>query len=110
MFGGDAEYSASLIRDDGTLLASYPEEVQSGREPQRDAFLAEAMARMPQSGLARGRSATDGVDRLIAYRRLAAYPAYVTVGRTWGSILRAWADRWRPIRSSGSPRRLLFSR
>ena len=90
MFGGDTDYSASLIRDDGTLLASYPDEVQSGREPQRDKFLADAIARMPQVGVARGRSVSDGTDRLIAYRRLAAYPVYVTVGRKWGSILREW--------------------
>ena len=90
MFGGDTDYSASLIRDDGTLLASYPDEVQSGREPQRDKFLADAIARMPQVGVARGRSVSDDTDRLIAYRRLAAYPVYVTVGRKWGSILREW--------------------
>ena len=90
MFHGDTDYSASLIRDDGTLLASYPDEVQSGQEPQRDGFLVDAIARMPQAGIARGRSTIDGTDRLIAYRRLAAYPVYVTVGRKWGSILREW--------------------
>jgi signal transduction histidine kinase/ActR/RegA family two-component response regulator len=90
MFRGDTDYSASLIRDDGTLLASYPDEVQSGRKSQRDGFLVDAIARMPQAGIARGRSTIDATDRLIAYRRLAAYPVYVTVGRKWGSILREW--------------------
>jgi signal transduction histidine kinase/ActR/RegA family two-component response regulator len=90
MFSGDTDYSASLTRDDGTLLASYPDEAQAGRTPPRAEFLADAIARMPQAGLARGSSAIDATNRLIAYRRLAAYPVYVTVGRKWGSILREW--------------------
>jgi signal transduction histidine kinase/ActR/RegA family two-component response regulator len=92
MFAGGTDYSASLIRDDGTQLASYPETVRSDREPLRDQLLVDAIARMPQAGLVRGHSAIDQTDRLIAYRRLGMYPVFVTVGRRWGAIVREWRD------------------
>ena len=56
-------------------------------EPVRDELLVDAIARKPQAGLVRGRSAADDIDRLIAYRRLATYPVYITVGRRWDSIV-----------------------
>jgi signal transduction histidine kinase/CheY-like chemotaxis protein len=90
MFGGDTDLSAGLVRDDGTVLASYPEMVRSGQPGVHDMVLADAIAQTPQAGLVRGHTATDDTDRLIAYRRLATYPAYVTVGRRWGSIVREW--------------------
>jgi signal transduction histidine kinase/ActR/RegA family two-component response regulator len=90
MFAGNTSYNASLIRDDGTLLAGYPEILQSDRMPQRDDLLMDAIAQSPQSGLVHTHATTDGTDRLIAYRRLATYPVYVTIGRTWGSIIGEW--------------------
>lgn len=90
MFSGDTDYSASLLRDDGTLLAGYPEMLQSSRGPRHDEFLVDAIARMPLAGLVRGRSTIDGTDRMVAYRRLATYPVYVAVERRWGSIVREW--------------------
>ncbi len=92
MFGGSTDYNASLVRDDGTLLASYPEMVRPGQQTVRDAVLVEAITRQPQAGLVRGHTATDDADRLIAYRRLATYPVYITVGRQWGSIVEEWRD------------------
>jgi signal transduction histidine kinase/ActR/RegA family two-component response regulator len=90
MFGGDAAYNANLIREDGTLLAGYPEPVRPTEEPIRDQLLVEAIARDPQSAMVRGRSSIDGVDRMIAYRKLANYPVYVTVGRRWDSVFAEW--------------------
>jgi signal transduction histidine kinase/ActR/RegA family two-component response regulator len=90
MFAGAPDYSASLLRDDGALLASYPDVVRSDQEIRHDAVLVEAIARMPQAGLLRGHTASDGADRLIAYRRLATYPVFVTVGRRWDSIVQEW--------------------
>lgn len=92
MFGGGTDYSAILVREDGTQLASYPEAASSDREPVRDELLVDAIARMPQGGLVRGRSTIDDTDRLIAYRRLATYPAYIAVERRWDSIVREWRD------------------
>ena len=90
MFGGGTDFSAALVRDDGTQLASYPEAVRPSGEPVRDELLGDAIARMPEGGLMRGRSAADDIDRLIAYRKLATYPVYIAVERRWDSIVREW--------------------
>ena len=50
-----------------------------------------AIARDPVSGLTTG-VAVDGVNRIVAYRKLDAYPVYVTVGRSWHSIIVAWRN------------------
>ena len=92
MFGGDTDYSASLIRDDGTLLASYPETVRQARNRYAmQLWLMQSRQRL-RPGWSTGTRATDGTDRLIAYRKLAKYPVYVTVGRRWDSIVREWRD------------------
>ena len=46
----------------------------------------------PQGGLVRGISSIDGIERVIAYRRLANYPVYVTIGRRWSSVVGEWRD------------------
>ena len=93
MFDGGTDYSICLVRDDGTLLASYPETVGAGGgEPVRDTMVAEAIAHAPQSGMLRGHTATDATDRLIEYRRLANYPVYIAVGRRWGSVVQEWRE------------------
>jgi signal transduction histidine kinase/CheY-like chemotaxis protein len=90
MFSGDPAYTAYLWRDDGTLLAGYPEPIPPG--DQRERLLVEAAAVAPLGGLAHGISSLDGKDRVIAYRRLANYPVYVTIGRTWSSVVREWCN------------------
>ena len=77
------------MRDDGTLLAGYPEPPPAEAQPARR-LLVDAIAHAPQGGMVRGSSSIDGTERLIAYRRLANYPVYVTVGRRWGSVVGEW--------------------
>jgi signal transduction histidine kinase/ActR/RegA family two-component response regulator len=92
IFSADADYTAGLYRGDGALLARYPaiQDVQSpAAKP--DTLLMTAIARDPVSGLATG-VAVDGVNRIVAYRKLDAYPVYVTVGRSWHSINVAWRN------------------
>ncbi len=88
MFGGDPDYTASLTRADGTPLARYPELMQPGN--QHDKLLVDAIVQAPGGGLVRGVSSIDGVERMLAYRRLVNYPAYVTIGRRWSSVLAEW--------------------
>ena len=92
MFGGNSDFTASLTRDDTTLLAAYPETPQSTRLPLRNQLLLDAIAHAPQAGIIRGPSPIDGTERMIAYRKLANYPVYVTVGRRWASVVTAWRD------------------
>ncbi len=91
MFNGDTSYTANLLREDGTPLAGFPEPVpaQGGK---RDEFLADVIAKAPLGGMVRGVSSIDGVDRVIAYHRLALYPIYVTIGRQWSDVVRQWRD------------------
>ena len=49
-------------------------------------------ASRPQGGLVRGISSIDGIERVIAYRRLTNYPVYVTTGRRWSSVVGEWRD------------------
>src|SRR5271166_5467981 len=89
MFGGDTDYTAHLLRADGTPLAGYPEPTPAqGSQP--DPVLADTIARAPQGGLAREIASVDGAERVVAYRRLASYPVYVTVGRHWNAVIRDW--------------------
>ena len=92
LFAGDTDYSAQLLREDGTPLAGYPEPTQAEGGSQRDQFLVDAIARSPLAGLVRGSSSIDGAERIVAYRRLANYPAYIAIGRRWSSVVREWRD------------------
>ena len=90
MFGGSSDYTASLTRDDGTQLAVYPGVTPPSQTPVRNQLLLDAIAQKPQAGITRGTSSIDGAERLMAYRKLAKYPIYVTVGRRWDSIVGEW--------------------
>ena len=91
LFGGDTDYTALLLREDGTPLAGYPEPPPA-EAGQRDGLLADVIAHAPQGGLVRGTSSVDGIERVIAYRRLPNYPVYVTTGRRWSSVVGEWRD------------------
>ena len=91
LFGGDTDYTALLLREDGTPLAGYPEPPPA-EASQRDGWLADVIAHRPQGGLVRGISSVDGIERVIAYRRLTNYPVYVTTGRRWSSVVGEWRD------------------
>jgi signal transduction histidine kinase len=89
MFGGDPDYSAHVLREDGTPIAGYPEATSTFGN-QRDQLLADVIAQASPGGLVRGTSSVDSTERVVAYRRLANYPIYVTVGRRWSSVIGEW--------------------
>ena len=90
LFSGDVSYTAGLLRDDGTLLASYPDTMAANENPVRDQTMLDAIARAPMGGLVESSSSAHGIARLIAYRRLADFPLIVTVGRRWSSVVLEW--------------------
>jgi signal transduction histidine kinase/CheY-like chemotaxis protein len=92
LFGTNPDYSGSLFRTDGLYLAHYPHLEEARIEQEKNSPLMQAIAHDPTRGMIRGRSRTDGRMRIIAYHRLADYPVYVSVGRSWASILRQWRD------------------
>jgi signal transduction histidine kinase/ActR/RegA family two-component response regulator len=92
LFNDSADYTAGLYREDGALLARYPSTPDLAFPAAKpNTLLMTAIARDPVSGMVRG-EAVDGVARVIAYRKLDAYPVYVTVGRSWHSIVVAWRN------------------
>jgi two-component system NtrC family sensor kinase len=70
--------AAGLVRSDGSVLARYPTPPSGLVDAQTNKTFLDALARAPGSGAYATRSGVDGVDRLIAYRKLPKYPIYVT--------------------------------
>jgi signal transduction histidine kinase/ActR/RegA family two-component response regulator len=92
LFNNSTDCVAGLYHQNGALLARYPSTQDIAlRARQRNALLMTAIAHDPVSGMVRGK-AVDGVERLIAYRKLDAYPVYASVGRSWHSIVAEWRD------------------
>ena len=88
----DAQGDAlALLRDNGSILArSPPLEEADLRKPTTDSALPRLVASSPVAGMATVRSRIDGVERLVAYRRVGGYPVYVTYGVTTAGMRAAW--------------------
>jgi two-component system, NtrC family, sensor kinase len=89
LLGGTERYTASVLKDDGTVLARYPEPTNSPVPEQPDPLLALAIASAAQSGVAEDGTPFDG-GRVVAVKRVANYPVYVTIERKKASILQEW--------------------
>ena len=88
-----ATEAASLVRSDGTLLARHPSRPEPAAPlPPTSGFM-RAIAAEPTSGVYVTRSLTDGIERMIAYRRVGTYPVYasfqLSMGEIWGDWHRA---------------------
>lgn len=91
LLGGSSEYVASVLRDDGTLLARYPETGAMSVPGQEDQLI-EAIAERVRRGMSASSSRFDASGTVVAYKRLASYPVYVAIGQTKASILREWLE------------------
>jgi signal transduction histidine kinase len=90
LFDKSPAYSAGVFRDDGVNLARYPALDPASPPPRFGDSLLQGIRDNPAAGLVRGVSSPDPAERLIAYRKLDEYPVYITVGRTWASIVGEW--------------------
>ncbi len=90
LLGGSAQYAASVLREDGSSLARYPETAEPAAPREEDSRLAGAIADKATEGVIGSGSPFKGEGSLIAYERLANYPVYVTIERTRASILNEW--------------------
>ena len=83
---------ASLIREDGLLLARFP-------KLNRDAWLApqgdllKAMRARPEEGTVALVSAIDGLERTVSYLKLPNLPAYVVAGRDAAAVRAEWLSQ-----------------
>ncbi|HVJ51007.1 MAG TPA: cache domain-containing protein [Aliidongia sp.] len=82
--------TASLIRQDGTLLMHYPMPTDGSAPPRPDAKLASAIAEGDQTGLLEATSEFDGRTRLLAFQHLHGRPIVVSYGVDKQGALEDW--------------------
>jgi two-component system, NtrC family, sensor kinase len=82
--------SVSLFRLDGALLARQPPVADWTRRLPSDAAVLRFAAAPEGQGLATIRSVLDGVERLVAVRRLEGYPVAIAYGLDLAVARQAW--------------------
>jgi two-component system, NtrC family, sensor kinase len=85
----EENFSASLMRNDGSVLVRYPM-LPGSLVFTPDRPVMKAIAAKPERGLFQGRGETDGVSRLFGYQRIGAYPLYVIFGIPRYGVLASW--------------------
>jgi signal transduction histidine kinase len=85
----DENFSALLLRDDGSILVRYPP-LPSPRVFSPEAPVMRAIAAEPDRGLFWGRGGIDGIERLFGYQRVGQYPLYVAFGIPRQGVLALW--------------------
>lgn len=81
---------ATLIRDDGIVLARLPASEGLGGASVADGGVFQAFATGNRAGVLHGRGKIAGDDRVAAYRRLVSYPLVVAVGLATQPALAPW--------------------
>ena len=89
--GGDPSLALGLYRQDGQLLVRYPG-WPPGTELSAHTPFTDALRDKELFGHVRMTSSVDGVERLLAFRRVADYPLYVMSAYATSAIFEQW---WR---------------
>jgi two-component system NtrC family sensor kinase len=66
--------AAALLREDGAVLARYPDSPDAPRRLPANAMFVTAVQARPQAGLVRAVSSVDGRERIFAYHRMSNVP------------------------------------
>lgn len=90
LLGTSSQYTASVLREDGTVLAHYPKAAALPSPAEKDELVQQALTAKSTSGMIRSGGLYTMQGSLLAYKRLADYPVYVTIARTRASILHEW--------------------
>ena len=88
--------AAGLLRSDGSVLARYPTPPSGLVGAQTNKTFLDALTKAPDSGAYATRSGLDGVERLIAYRKLPTHPVYVTAAYEKSAF---WTEFWQLLAS-----------
>lgn len=90
---GDPSLALALYRQDGTLLVRYPAWPTGAQPAPRTPFTA-ALRDKQLFGHIRLKSSVDGIERLLAFRRVGDYPLYVMSAYSTSSIVAAWRSHF----------------
>ena len=80
----------ALIRDDGAILARYPDISMQHDKLAPDSTVMRSIAEHPGEGFVSGTSILDGHSRLYAYRKMPHYNIYVVSGIPSEAIIHDW--------------------
>jgi signal transduction histidine kinase/CheY-like chemotaxis protein len=94
LLSSDATVSLGLTRTDGSVLAWYPPRPPNHPELSAGSTLRKAVSEGARSGVIEVHSGLDGQRKLVTYRRVGGYPAYVSSGYPAATIWAAW---WRHV-------------
>jgi signal transduction histidine kinase len=86
----ELDTAIALVRNDGVVIARWPDAGVGARLQPSSSLLREMRARKT-SGSIMLTSTVDNVDRLVSYRKVGNYPLYVTTGIRRSAIVAAWA-------------------
>jgi two-component system NtrC family sensor kinase len=100
---GSGRYAAALLRSDGVILARYPAPDLTAGPPLPDPLLVKAIGEEPATGIVESGTPFDGAGRIVAIKRVADYPVYVTIERRKASILGDWLQTVAGYASIGAP-------
>jgi two-component system, NtrC family, sensor kinase len=81
-------FEVFLVRSDGSILASYPEQPKPDFGP-RSAFM-QTIAPESEGGVFRARSTTDRIERIYAFRHIFGYPIDVVFGVPTSDVIPSW--------------------
>ena len=90
---GDTSLALGLYRQDGNLLVRYPP-WPAGAKPSPQSKFTQALRDRELSGHVRLISTVDGVERLLAFRRVGDYPLYVMSAYATSAIAAAWRQHF----------------
>jgi signal transduction histidine kinase/CheY-like chemotaxis protein len=88
--GNNTPMTMSLTRADGAVLAHYPSAPDQPVMIAPHTALSDALAKGSRAGVVRTRSAFDNDNLIVAYRRVGAYPVYVSCGYRTSAIWAGW--------------------
>ncbi|WP_454873672.1 ATP-binding protein [Paraburkholderia xenovorans] len=93
---GDSSLALGLYRQDGNVLVRYPP-WPPGAKPSAHSKFTQALRDKQLFGHVRLNSTVDGVERLLAFRRVGDYPLYVMSAYATSSIGAAWRQHFMMI-------------
>jgi two-component system NtrC family sensor kinase len=93
---------ASIVREDGTLLARYPSLGRDAKLAEQGALF-QSMLAHPAAGKVTLISAIDGAGRTVSYRKLADFPVFALAGLSTSAIRDQWLSQMRSQLIFGLP-------